>query len=51
MERWSLITFEETCKTERGIPEIPACLVLEQAKPAAHLPGVAPSSACENSSS
>lgn len=51
MEKWSVTTFEETCKTKRGTPEIPACLVLEQAKPAAHVPGVVPSGTCENSSS
>lgn len=51
MEKWSVITFEEICKTKRGTPKIPACLVLEWAKPAAHVPGVFPSSTCENSSS
>lgn len=50
MEKWSLITFEETCKNKRRPPEIPTCLVLE-AKPAVHVPSVVPSSTCENSSS
>lgn len=51
MEKWSLITSEETYKTKRGTPEIPARLVLEQAKPAAHVPGVVPLNTCEKSSS
>lgn len=31
MEKWNLITFEETRENKRGTPEIPVCLVLEKA--------------------